>query len=348
MLHPFSLAFVLVLVLLIVLFLDNWTTHEPSILSDIAVPSKAIGIDVHGYPVNLPLLGAGTWQYNDTIAYESVCKALSAGYTLIDTAYGYGNEGGVGRAIQDCFKGKRRELFVLTKIPGGLTRQASLEAHHHNMELLQLEYVDHLMLHFPSDWDGKFASKSVRQKQWMALEEIYYSGKARSIGVSHYCENHLRDILEIATVRPSINQVEYHVGSGDIDKVQSFCRAQNITFMSFSPLCGPCQLKDPDDSLIRGRLVSSIAAKYDNVSGSQVALRFIVQQALRVDVSKEMGGVIPKSNNMEHILANKDIFSFTLTEEDMQQLHKASEPAAEEGDCQVASTQRDARTIKAA
>ena len=68
----------------------------------------------------MPLIGAGTWQYNDTVAYESVCKAFEAGYTFVDTALGYGNQGGVGRAIKDCWKGSRDELFVMTKIPGGL------------------------------------------------------------------------------------------------------------------------------------------------------------------------------------------------------------------------------------
>ena len=29
-------------------------------------------------------------------------------------------EQGVGQAIRDCWKGKREDLFVMTKIPGGL------------------------------------------------------------------------------------------------------------------------------------------------------------------------------------------------------------------------------------
>ena len=49
------------------------------------IPVVDIGVDVYGERVELPLVGAGTWQYNDTIAYQSVCQALEAGYTLIDT-----------------------------------------------------------------------------------------------------------------------------------------------------------------------------------------------------------------------------------------------------------------------
>jgi len=294
------------------------------------IPLRLIGHDVHGLPVNMPLLGAGTWLYNDTIAYQSLCKAFSAGINFVDTAYGYHNQKGVGKAIRDCYQGRREDLFVLTKIPGGLTAREAHAHHHQNMFELNLEYVDHLMAHFPSDWDVSEdrASKKMRQEEWRALEEIYYTGKARTIGVSHYCPQHIQDVLEIATVPISINQVEYHVGSQDIDGVIDICGQHNITFMSFSPLCGPCEIEDPKDSLITGDLVTSIGQQY-GVSGSQVALRFIVQQSL--EKGSPIGGVIPKSNNMDHILENRDIFSFKLSEEDMKRLVQSETPAAEGG-----------------
>ena len=46
------------------------------------------------------------------------------------------------------------------------------------------------------------------------MELLQRSGKTRSIGVSHYCKRHLDDILEIATITPAVNQVEFHVGMG--------------------------------------------------------------------------------------------------------------------------------------
>ena len=298
------------------------------------IPVRRIGYDVHGLPVEMPLLGAGTWQYNDTMAYASLCQTFSAGINFVDTANGYRNQKGVGKAIRDCYQGRREDLFVLTKVPGGLTAQETHAYHHQNMFELNLDYVDHLMTHFPSDWkvSKDKASKQMRQQEWRVLEEIYYSGKARSIGVSHYCPQHINDILEIATVPISINQVEYHVGSQDVDGVMETCRQHNITFMSFSPLCGPCEIKDPKDSLITGELVTRIGMKY-GMSGSQVSLRFIVQQSLQE--GSTIGGVIPKSNNMDHILQNRDIFSFELSEEDMKLLAESNKPAAEAGDCDV-------------
>lgn len=296
------------------------------------IPTVTLGKDVNGIDVVMPVVGAGTWQYNDTVAYDTVCKAFEAGYTMVDTANGYGNEKGVGKAIRDCWKGTREELFVMTKIPGGLNGTETAAAHKQNMKWLGLQYVDHLMTHFPADWGNTpaRANAAQRQAEWKALEAIYKSGAARSIGVSHYCSNHIDDILAVATVRPTVNQVEYHVGAGDVDNVIQKCKDEKIFFMSYSPLCGPCQYK-PEDSLISGKLVTSVAEKH-NVSGAQVSLRWIVQQAM---TEKYIGGVIPKSDNAKHLASNIDLFGFELSEDDMKALSAAAQPAGEAGDCDV-------------
>merc|ERR1712203_986624 len=108
------------------------------------------------------------------------------------------------------------------------------------------------------------------------------------------------------------------------------CAQEKIFFQSFSPLCGPCDYK-PQDSLIDGTLVSGIAGKH-NVSGAQVSLRYIVQQALE---GKYIAGVIPKSDNPKHLASNIDLFGFNLTADEMSQLGAASQPAGEAGDCSV-------------
>jgi diketogulonate reductase-like aldo/keto reductase len=48
-----------------------------------------------------------------------------------------------------------------------------------------------------------------------------------------------------------------------------------------------------------------------------------------------MGGVIPKSNNKDHISLNRDLFGFELSDADMETLFAATEPAGEKGDCTV-------------
>ena len=54
-------------------------------------------------------------QYNDTSAYEALCKASAAGYTCVDTANSARYQNGVGRAITGCSTQSRDKLFVSTE-----------------------------------------------------------------------------------------------------------------------------------------------------------------------------------------------------------------------------------------
>lgn len=307
-------------------------THEHIRASAIAAAGSMPTVEISP-GVHMPLVGLGTWQYNDTIAYQAVCNAIDAGYTYIDTAWGYGNEKGVGKALKDCWFGKgktREELFLMTKIPGGLNASEVASAHADNLAWLGLDYVDHLMTHFPCDWNETpdRCNKARRQEGWVALEKIFDAKEARTIGVSHYCKQHLDDVFEVAKVMPSINQVEWHVG-GEPDGVKDYCAEKKVFFQSFSPLCGPCKY-DPVDSLINGDLVTSIAKNYPGKEASQISLKFLVQQA---QTQPFIAGVIPKSNNPDHLKANADLFDFTLTDLDMQTLLNTKKPAPLAGDC---------------
>ncbi|PPS15681.1 hypothetical protein GOBAR_AA04889 [Gossypium barbadense] len=46
---------------------------------------------------------------------------------------------------------------------------------------------------------------------WRAMEALYYSGKARAIGVSNFSSNKLRDLLEVACIPPAVVQFECHL-----------------------------------------------------------------------------------------------------------------------------------------
>jgi predicted oxidoreductase len=48
----------------------------------------------------------------------------------------------------------------------------------------------------------------LRTESWKALEELKKEGKIRSIGVSNYGVHHMKELLEIATIKPTINQIE--------------------------------------------------------------------------------------------------------------------------------------------
>ena len=116
-----------------------------------------------------------------------------------------GNQEGVGAALARQIL-RRDEYFVTSKIPGGLNASATTSALEQSLAQLKLPYVDLMLLHWPGS-----GAKS-RQEQWLALESWAKQGKARAIGISHYCRHHLDDILKVATLPVALNQVQYHVG----------------------------------------------------------------------------------------------------------------------------------------
>jgi diketogulonate reductase-like aldo/keto reductase len=296
------------------------------------IPTKVIGKDVHGATVQMPLAGVGTWLYNNTVAEAEVATALRLGARLIDTANTYGNQVGVAQAIKKSGV-PRSELFISTKVPGGINTEATIAAAEQNLQQLGVDSVDLLLTHFPCAMTNppSNCNKEARQATWKGLETVYKAGKARAIGVSHYCQKHMEDVLEIATVPIAVNQEEWHVGMGpDPQGLVSFCKAHGISYQSFSPLCGPCGAA-MNKELITGDLVTSIG-KVHNVTGAQVALKWLVQQG---------SPVVPKSSKPAHLRENLDLFGWELSAEEMTKLTAATSPPSAEpvsGDCKFNET----------
>jgi len=189
-----------------------------------------------------------------------------------------------------------------------------------------------MLIHFPATWGG-VGGAALRKEEWLALEKWAKAGKARAIGVSHYCKSHIEDILSVATLPIALNQVMYHVGMGMSPDFGSdfkdYDQSVGIVYMSFSTLCGPCG--DDKMELINGPLVTALG-KAHNVTGPQIALRWAVQQGIPV---------VPKSSNPQHLKEDFDLFSFTLSQKEMDILTNASTPATgrdDSGDCEVATT----------
>lgn len=282
--------------------------------------------------MDMPLVGLGTWQYNSSVAKSAVTEALKIGFRHIDTALGYDNQVGVGAALKESNL-QRNEFFVTSKIPGGLNASATEASLNQALDQLGLAYVDLMLIHFPATWGGKGGAAG-RKEEWLALEKWAKEGKARAIGVSHYCKSHIEDVLSVATLPIALNQVMYHVGMGMAPNYGSdfkdYDQSIGIVYMSFSTLCGPCDGADKTE-LITGPLVTSIG-KAHNVTGAQVALRWAVQQGIPV---------VPKSSNPKHLAEDFDLFSFSLTQKEMGMLTNATTPATgrdDSGDCEVASS----------
>lgn len=75
-----------------------------------------------------------------------------------------------------------------------------------SLSKLGVDHVDLYLIHSPFFT----TSKSELQTAWKKMEAVQKSGKTKAIGVSNHLQHHLESILEIATIVPVINQLEYH------------------------------------------------------------------------------------------------------------------------------------------
>ncbi|GAB5367640.1 hypothetical protein AAMO2058_001248200 [Amorphochlora amoebiformis] len=268
--------------------------------------------------VRMPLVGAGTWQYNSSVAHDSVMNAINLGYDHIDTAHDYNNQDGVGKALASF---KRDDFFLTSKIPGCGVPGEGVDLFHcyddtkklfqEDLDLLNVDYVDLMLIHFPPVLGCTLGCGAI-QAQWKAMEEMYNAKKARAIGVSNYCQSCFACLNKTMKVKPAVNQFQYHVGMGpDPIGLISYCESQNILVQAYSPL------GNGSPELIHGNLTGSIGAKYNKTS-VQIALKFVVQKGY---------GVLTKSTNPKYLADDIDLFDFNMTVSDMAKLDAATTPA---------------------
>ncbi|MGD6834190.1 aldo/keto reductase [Sutcliffiella halmapala] len=247
----------------------------------------------------MPWFGLGVFKVEEGQEVESSVKmAINAGYRSIDTAAIYKNEDGVGKAIKEAGI-PREELFITTKVwNADQGYESTLAAFEASMEKLGLEYLDLYLVHWPVK--GKYVDT------WKALEKLYADGKVRAIGVSNFHIHHLQDILDVAEVKPMVNQVEYHPKLSQVELL-NFCKENGIQMEAWSPLM--------QGELLQNEVLMELAEKY-NKSVAQIILRWDLQNGVVT---------IPKSVKEHRIKENADIFDFEITDEDMQKIHALNE-----------------------
>ena len=180
-----------------------------------------------------------------------------------------------------------------------------------DLDRLSLSYVDLLLIHFPPLLNcGEFIGHcDYVQQQWRAVEKLYAEKKARSIGVSNFCQSCLDCVAKNATVLPMVNQMQYHLGMGaDPAGLHSYCEAKGIVLEAYSPLA--------HGKTLRGAAVASVA-KAHNKSAAQVALAYIAQRGKPF---------VTRSANPAHLMADRDLWSFNLSATELAALDAVDDP----------------------
>jgi 2,5-diketo-D-gluconate reductase A len=133
------------------------------------------------------------------------------------------------------------------------------------------------------------------------MEQAREREHARSIGVSNFAIDDLREVLAAATTAPVANQVQfspYEYRKGVLD----WCDENEVVLEAYSTLGTGRYLSD--------ETVAGIAKRHGRTP-AQVLLRWCIQRGVPV---------IPKSTHRERIAENGQIFDFQLSDDDLAEL----------------------------
>ncbi|KAI1866224.1 uncharacterized protein JN550_007612 [Neoarthrinium moseri] len=225
----------------------------------------------------IPMLsyGLGTARAKDRDATEQdeevvklTTMAIKNGYYHLDGAEVYKNEEELGAAIKAAGV-PREKLYVVTKL-SGTKKQDVQTAFETSLAKLGLDYVDLYLVHAP------YLAHTPEELQavWAKMEAIKDSGKARSIGVSNFLQEHIETVLKTARIPPAINQIEYHPYLQHGGLVE-FHRQNNIAISAYGPLTAVTKAKPgPLDATY-----ADLANKY-GVTEADVALRWCLDQGI--------------------------------------------------------------------
>ncbi|MCC8933154.1 aldo/keto reductase [Rhizobium sp. 'Codium 1'] len=254
----------------------------------------------------IPQVGLGVWQTPNDEAAPAVKAALDAGYRHIDTAAVYENEEGVGEGIRQSGTA-RSDIFLTTKLWN--TEQGydqTLRAFDASLKRLGTDYVDLYLIHWPS------AHRELFVDTWKAFVKLQEEGRAKSMGVSNFCPEHIERIVAETGVVPVINQIELHPDFQQRE-TRAFHEKHKIVTQSWSPL--------GQGKLLGHPVIAEMASRLGRTP-AQVIIRWHIDNGLVV---------IPKSVTPSRIVENFNVFDFKISAEDMKILNALDDAGARIG-----------------
>lgn len=245
----------------------------------------------------VPQLGYGVWQVEDDVAADVVVQAIQAGYRHIDTAAGYENEGGVGRAVKEAGV-PREDLFITTKLANGDQGfDSAKQALETSLSKLGTDYVDLYLIHWASPQRGKYL------ESWKALIELQKEGKATSIGVSNFPIAQLEEIIAETGVVPVMHQIELHPDFQQRE-LRDYHADKGILTEAWSPL-------GQGGDILKNPVITEIAEAHGADAG-----QVIIAWHLAIG-----NVVIPKTVTPERIVSNFAAADLRLTDEQIEKIN---------------------------
>jgi 2,5-diketo-D-gluconate reductase A len=245
---------------------------------------------------SLPTIGLGTWPMHDAEAERTVATALGLGYRLVDTAFAYGNETGVGRGVKASGV-PREDVFITTKFNKEWhSVEGVAETTHDSLRRLGVDYLDLLLIHWPNPSLDRYV------EAWEGLVAIRETGLVRHIGVSNFLPGHIDRNVAATGVVPELDQLQINPRWTQ-PEARAYNAEHGIVTQSWRPL-------GLGGELLALPLVLEMADRYA-VPPGQLVLAWHVALGL---------SATPKSSDPTRLAQNLAAADLVLTAEDVAAL----------------------------
>ena len=271
----------------------------------------------------ISIIGTGTrWvkevesaaTFSDALVNQLKYALTLPGIIHIDAAEYYKTYPEVAKAISQTKK-PRNEIFITDKYSTTPKfTENPIAGIDNSLHKLGTNYIDLYLLHSPFITPEEHGF--TLEEAWKQMEEIYKAGKAKNIGVSNFATGDLERILKVAEVKPQVNQIEFNAFlQNQTPGIVKYCQDNDIQLEAYCPL-GPLHMKPYDwKTQPFYKYLDKLATKYDKTD-NEILLRWVTER-----------GIIPvTTSSREYRIKNAhDIFSFSLTEEEVNEITKLGE-----------------------
>lgn len=278
---------------------------------------------------NKGVLVFGTGKIEKQGVREGVRQGVRNGFRCFDTASVYGNEEGVGDALQELMLEqvvRRDEIFIIGKIFMSQYRNV-VGACEESLKKLKVEFVDLMLLHWPVAVKPDFLDISEicdridrfplfklislwLFKVWQQMESLVEKGLAKSIGVSNWTVSLLIDLLAYCKIPPLVNQIEVNPYNNRQHLI-SFCQKNNILIQAYRVIFSPPEnWQGFNKCILQHPLISELSCKY-NKTPAQICIQWALSQGC---------SVIVKSIREEKMRENYSAQFFEIEEKDLDRI----------------------------
>lgn len=226
--------------------------------------------------------------------YDFYCYAITSGMcTMYDTSPAYSrNDEALGEAVRDT--GLRGEVQIVTKLSNRQQREGNLrKAFEAHLKYLKTDYVDLYLMHWPQT--GTFI------ESYLEMEKLYNEGLVKAIGVCNFHIHHLKELMQVVSIVPMVNQFEITPLLTQ-DALVNYCKAYDILPMAYSAV------GNMHDVLIKAEPIRRLSAKYGKTP-AQIIMKWN-EQLNR--------SALVQTRNKDHFMdLFEDLSSFSLEEKEM-------------------------------